>query len=214
MHANPPSTRRADGVPDDAQRRFDDLLAHLPAGVVMHDAGGRVVAANRQALALLGLGEHEAREGRAADESPADIRRGEGPDQDHRVGASDARLPLRHGWHYEAHLNIKAAVIGAARAEYEYPIPPDDARKLLETLCVGTLEKVRHYVERDGLTWEIDEFLGANAGLVVAEIELDAVDQEFLHPEWLGRELTDDRRYYNHHLAIHPYSTWPDADRH
>ena len=153
-------------------------------------------------------------EGRAADESPADIRRGEGPDQDHRVGASDARLPLRHGWHYEAHLNIKAAVIGAARAEYEYPIPPDDARKLLETLCVGTLEKVRHYVERDGLTWEIDEFLGANAGLVVAEIELDAVDQEFLHPEWLGRELTDDRRYYNHHLAIHPYSTWPDADRH
>jgi adenylate cyclase len=114
----------------------------------------------------------------------------------------------------EARLNIKAAVIGAVRAEYEYPMPPEDARKLLETLCVGTLEKVRYYIEREGLTWEVDEFLGANSGLVVAEIELDSIEQPFSHPEWLGRELTDDRRYYNHHLAIHPYSTWPDADRH
>lgn len=113
----------------------------------------------------------------------------------------------------EARLNIKAAVIGAARAEYEYPMPPDDARKLLETLCVGTLEKVRHYIEHDGLTWEVDEFLGANAGLVVAEIELQSVDQPFARPAWVGRELTDDRRYYNHHLALHPYSTWNDADR-
>lgn len=113
----------------------------------------------------------------------------------------------------EARLNIKAAVVGAARAEYEYPMPPDDARKLLGTLCVGTLEKVRYYIERDGLTWEIDDFLGANAGLVVAEVELDSVDQTFSLPEWLGRELTDDRRYYNHYLATHPYSTWPDADR-
>ena len=114
----------------------------------------------------------------------------------------------------EARLNIKAAVIGAARAEYEYPMPADDARKILETLCVGTLEKVRHYVEWEGLTWEVDEFLGVNAGLIVAEIELESVDQAFSRPEWVGRELTDDRRYYNHHLAIHPYSTWPDADRH
>lgn len=114
----------------------------------------------------------------------------------------------------EARLNIKAAVIGAARAEYEYPMPVEDARKILETLCVGTLEKVRHYVERDGLTWEVDEFLGANAGLLVAEIELDSADQKFSLPEWLGRELTDDRRYYNHYLATHPYSSWPDADRH
>jgi len=113
----------------------------------------------------------------------------------------------------EARLNIMAAVVGAARAEYEYPMPPDDARKLLETLCVGTLEKVRYYIERDGLTWEIDDFLGANAGLVVAEVELDSDAQTFSLPEWLGRELTDDRRYYNHYLATHPYSTWPDADR-
>ena len=67
MPENPPSTRRADGVPDDAQRRFDDLLAHLPAGVVMHDAAGRVVAANRQALALLGRTEYEAQEAPGGD---------------------------------------------------------------------------------------------------------------------------------------------------
>lgn len=153
-------------------------------------------------------------EGRAGDsECPVDIRSGERPAMDGRAGGHSAAPKLRHGWQYEAYLNIKAAVIGAARAEYEYPLPVDEARQLLATLCVGTLEKVRHYVERDGLTWEIDEFLGANAGLVVAEVELASIDQAFACPPWLGRELTDERRYYNHHLALHPYATWPDADR-
>lgn len=114
----------------------------------------------------------------------------------------------------EAHLNIKAAVIGSARAEYDYVIPADDAREILRTLCIGRLEKTRHYVEQGDLTWEIDEFIGDNAGLVVAEIELTSIDQAFDRPDWLGREVTDERRYYNHHLALHPYSTWPDADRH
>lgn len=114
----------------------------------------------------------------------------------------------------EAHLNIKAAVIGSARAEYDYVIPADDAREMLRTLCIGRLEKTRHYVEQGDLTWEIDEFIGDNIGLVVAEIELTSVDQAFDRPNWLGREVTDERRYYNHHLALHPYSTWPDADRH
>ena len=114
----------------------------------------------------------------------------------------------------QARLNIKAAVIGAARAEYEYGIPMEDARTLLATLCIGTLEKTRHYIEREGLIWEVDEFLGANAGLIVAEVELQSVDQVIKLPTWLGRELTDERRYYNHHLALHPYTTWPDADRH
>jgi adenylate cyclase len=114
----------------------------------------------------------------------------------------------------EAHLNIKAAVIGSARAEYDYVIPADDAREILRTLCIGRLEKTRHYVEQGELTWEIDEFIGDNAGLVVAEIELTSVNQVFERPDWVGREVTDDRRYYNHHLALHPYSTWPDADRH
>jgi adenylate cyclase len=107
-----------------------------------------------------------------------------------------------------ATLNVKAAVVGSARAEYEYEIPLAEGRELLDTLCVGRLQKIRHYVERDGLTWEVDEFGGDNAGLVVAEIELATVEQAFARPSWLGRELTDDRRYYNHHLALHPYRTW------
>lgn len=109
----------------------------------------------------------------------------------------------------EARLNIKAAVVGSARAEYDYAIPLAEGREILDTLCVGRLEKIRHYVRRDGVTWEIDEFLGDNAGLIVAEVELESTDQVFVRPPWLGRELTDDRRYYNHHLALHPYRTWP-----
>ncbi|HSW12352.1 MAG TPA: CYTH domain-containing protein [Solimonas sp.] len=113
-----------------------------------------------------------------------------------------------------AKLNIKAAVVGSARAEYEYDIPPPQAREMLENLCVGRLEKVRHYIELDGLTWEVDEFINDNAGLVVAEIELDSADQPFGRPAWLGREVTEERRYYNHHLALHPWRTWSDEDRH
>lgn len=110
-----------------------------------------------------------------------------------------------------ARLNIKAAVVGSARAEYEYEMPVAEAREILQTLCVGSLEKTRHYVEREGLVWEIDEFRGGNAGLIVAEVELNAEDQVFVRPGWLAREVTDDRRYYNHHLALHPYNSWPDA---
>lgn len=125
-------------------------------------------------------------------------------------GRSSMRVRLEDD---EAHLNIKAAVIGSARAEYDYVIPADDACEILRTLCIGRLEKTRHYVEQGELTWEIDEFIGDNAGLVVAEIELTSADQHFDRPDWLGREVTDERRYYNHHLALNPYNTWPDADR-
>ena len=110
-------------------------------------------------------------------------------------------------------LNIKAAVIGAARAEYEYDIPAAEAEEMLATLCSGLVLKTRHYVERDGLTWEIDVFEGANAGLVVAEVELATVDQEFPRPAWLGRELTAEQRYYNHALAKRPYGEWSQAER-
>ena len=106
-------------------------------------------------------------------------------------------------------LNVKASVVGAARAEFEYDIPAVDARTILDTLCVGVLEKVRHYVEFRGHTWEIDEFAGANEGLVTAELELGAEKEYFEAPAWLGREVTKDRRYYNHALALTPYSTWP-----
>ncbi|MDN5874744.1 MAG: CYTH domain-containing protein [Sinobacteraceae bacterium] len=112
----------------------------------------------------------------------------------------------------EARFNIKAAVVGAARAEYDYPMAAADANEILDALCVGRVKKTRHYVERGPHVWEIDEFAGDNAGLVVAEIELSAVDESFQRPAWLGAEVTDDPRYYNHALAVHPWSAWGDAD--
>jgi adenylate cyclase len=109
----------------------------------------------------------------------------------------------------EARLNIKAARVGAARAEYEWPIAADEAREILATLCAGLVEKTRHYIPAGPHTFEVDEFEGANAGLIVAEIELDSADEAFERPAWLGRELTEDRRYYNHYLSTKPYSRWP-----
>jgi adenylate cyclase len=112
-----------------------------------------------------------------------------------------------------AHLNIKAAVIGSARAEYEYPLPLADAEQMLDTLCIGLVEKTRHLVPSAAHLWEVDEFFGANAGLVVAEIELGAVDEAFARPAWLGREVTDEVRYYNHALSTRPYCSWPEPLR-
>lgn len=105
-------------------------------------------------------------------------------------------------------LNVKAAVVGQARAEYEYDIPRQDAIEMLDRLCVGRVEKTRHFLEREGHTWEIDEFHGENQGLVVAEIELEHENQDFARPDWLGAEVTDERRYYNQSLALHPYTRW------
>ena len=113
----------------------------------------------------------------------------------------------------EAHLNIKSGGLVASRLEYEYAIPVAEARELL-TLCPGPLiEKTRHYVEVDGFEWEIDEFGGANAGLIVAELELEREDQAFLRPAWLGQEVTHLRRYYNVSLVEHPFNAWTDAER-
>ncbi len=108
-----------------------------------------------------------------------------------------------------AFLNIKSMSLGVRRLEYEYPVPLVDAEEMLERLCVGhRVEKRRYRVPMDGHEWEIDVFEGDNAGLVVAEIELAHEDEAFVRPEWLGREVSDERRYYNVLLAQHPYSEW------
>ena len=112
-----------------------------------------------------------------------------------------------------AWLNIKSATLGIERAEFEYPVPLSDAEAMLSTLCDGVLEKRRHHVEVDGTLFEIDEFLGDNAGLVVAEIELAGVDEAFARPDWLGAEATHAHRYYNLALASRPYSQWSEAER-
>lgn len=112
-----------------------------------------------------------------------------------------------------AWLNIKAMALGIERAEYEYPIPPDDARELLATLCDGVVEKTRHHVRVDGVLFEVDEFAGANAGLIVAEVELPTADASFPRPPWLGREVSDLPRYYNVNLLAHPWSAWSADER-
>ncbi|MBW3497565.1 MULTISPECIES: CYTH domain-containing protein [unclassified Janthinobacterium] len=109
----------------------------------------------------------------------------------------------------QAMLTIKGANVGATRGEWEYPIPLADAVELLDGLCEQPLiEKVRHRIEHAGMVWEVDEFLGANAGLLVAEIELASEDQPFDKPEWIGAEVSGDARYYNANLIRHPFSQW------
>ncbi|MEW5837548.1 MAG: CYTH domain-containing protein [Pseudomonadota bacterium] len=105
-------------------------------------------------------------------------------------------------------LNIKSVRLGVQRHEYEYAIPLAEANEMLDTLCGSIIEKTRHRVSVGRHVWEIDEFHGDNAGLVVAEVELEAADEEFMHPDWLGMEVTDDPRYYNVALVSHPYKTW------
>ncbi len=113
----------------------------------------------------------------------------------------------------EARLNLKSREVGHTRHEYDYLIPVDDARALLDRCVGGLIDKRRHLVEHCGHLWEIDEFLGDNAGLVVAEIELDSCDEWFERPVWLGLEVTDATRYYNLALASRPYSQWSEAER-
>ena len=109
------------------------------------------------------------------------------------------------------YLTIKARDQGITRTEFEYAIPLSDASEMLERFCAGTLiEKIRYRVEYAGLIWEIDEFMGANAGLIVAEVELEHENQTFEKPEWVGAEMTHDRRYLNSSLAKQPYCLWKD----
>ncbi|WP_019141281.1 CYTH domain-containing protein [Noviherbaspirillum massiliense] len=108
-----------------------------------------------------------------------------------------------------ATLTIKGRTQGATRGEWEYPIPPEDAQALLDGLCERPIiEKYRYRISHEGMVWEVDEFLGENAGLVVAEVELQSEDQAFARPEWVGEEVTHDARYFNANLLRHPYSRW------
>ena len=113
----------------------------------------------------------------------------------------------------EAFLNLKSRELGRTRQEFDYAIPVDDARALL-ALCVGGMDdKRRHYVTHEGHLWEVDEFFGDNAGLVVAEIELAGADEAFARPDWIGAEVTDASRYYNLALATRPFAQWSADER-
>jgi adenylate cyclase len=122
------------------------------------------------------------------------------PDRTVRV-----RVVGDEGW-----LTIKGRSSGPVRAEFEFPIPVDEAVEMIATLALhAAIEKTRYRIEHAGDVWEIDEFAGENAGLVVAEIELESADQPFATPPWLGAEVTDDPRFTNARLSILPFSRWP-----
>lgn len=109
----------------------------------------------------------------------------------------------------KAFLTIKGKSSGISRMEYEYPIPLEDARVLLVELCVQpVIEKKRYRINHLGFVWEVDEFVGENEGLLVAEIELAEEEQEFEKPSWIGEEVSSDRRYANASLVKNPYSGW------
>ncbi|HEX7112913.1 MAG TPA: CYTH domain-containing protein [Mizugakiibacter sp.] len=126
------------------------------------------------------------------------------------LARASVRVRLAGG---DAWLNIKSATLGIERQEYELALPPEDAERMLATLCDGVIEKIRHYVPIADFTFEVDEFLGANAGLVVAELELPHADAAYPRPPWLGREVSAEARYYNVNLIRHPYARWSAAER-
>lgn len=106
-------------------------------------------------------------------------------------------------------MTIKSKSVGVSRGEWEYPLPMADAAEFLDRLCEQpVIEKYRRRIAHAGFVWEVDEFLGVNAGLVVAEIELPAEDTPFDKPDWAGDEVTHDPRYLNSNLIAHPYSAW------
>lgn len=108
-----------------------------------------------------------------------------------------------------AWLTLKGRSVGFSRSEFEYPIPLADAERMLAELCTGpVISKTRYRVPFGDHLWEVDVFDGANAGLVIAEIELTHEDETFAIPEWLGAEVSADPRYFNSRLVEHPYRNW------
>ncbi|WP_412467300.1 CYTH domain-containing protein [Pedobacter sp. KLB.chiD] len=105
-------------------------------------------------------------------------------------------------------LTIKGETIGATRLEYEYEIPVGEATELLDNFSASELSKTRYEIEFNGKLWEIDVFSGDNEGLIVAEIELESEEETFDLPDWIGKEVTEEERYYNSNLTVRPFKDW------
>ena len=107
------------------------------------------------------------------------------------------------------YLTVKGISQGATRVEYEYEIPQAEAEAMLDDLCEKPLIiKKRYKIEFKGFVWEVDEFLGENQGLIIAELELESENQVFIKPEWIGEEVTGDPKYFNSNLIHRPFSMW------
>lgn len=105
-------------------------------------------------------------------------------------------------------LTIKGQTIGATRLEYEYEIPVNEASELLDNFSVSELSKTRYEIEFNGKLWEVDVFAGDNEGLIVAEIELESEEETFDLPDWVGKEVTQEEKYYNSNLTVKPFKGW------
>ena len=105
-------------------------------------------------------------------------------------------------------LTIKGISVGASRAEFEYEIPHEEAKELLDQFSVSELSKIRYKILFENKLWEVDEFLGENEGLMVAEIELQSEDEAFSTPNWFGEEVTGEEKYYNSNLTLLPFKNW------
>jgi len=128
-----------------------------------------------------------------------------------KTGKSSVRVRLEGD---KANMNIKSLEIGLSRDEYEYEIPYADGKKMLNTLAVGpVIEKVRYLVKVEQHTWEIDEFLGDNAGLVIGEVEMQSETEHVTIPEWAGREVTEEVRFYNISLSKRPFKDWSEDEK-
>lgn len=111
----------------------------------------------------------------------------------------------------QAFLTLKGRATGLSRSEFEYPIPPEDAKQILDELCAHPLiEKTRYFIPHGKHTWELDIFEGENEGLVVVEIELSNENEAFELPTWITQEVSQDTKYRNSSLVTHPFSLWKE----
>lgn len=118
----------------------------------------------------------------------------------------ELRVRLTEG---KCKMTLKVSIKDNIREEYEYNLEVSEGMQLIEKICDRhPIKKFRYDIEVDGLNWTVDFFEDLNEGLILAEIELDAVDQIFSKPKWLGKEVTEDRRYYNSNIYLNPYSSW------
>ena len=108
----------------------------------------------------------------------------------------------------KGYITVKGETKSISRIEFEYEIPLSDAEEILKLCLQPIIEKVRHEIMFDGHTWEVDEFFGVNDGLIIAELELTSEQQLYNSPEWIGKEVSNDAKYYNSNLILSPYSHW------
>ena len=114
----------------------------------------------------------------------------------------------------KAYLTLKGKNEGIRRLEFEYEIPVTDANELFSNFCSTMLiEKNRYILSIEETIWEVDEFLGENSGLVIAEVELSSEDANFSKPSWIGQEVSHYRKYYNYKLIEFPYSKWNEVEK-